>query len=46
MTGPEHYLEAERLITLARVARPDDLYGAYVETQSGGRPSKPERGNG
>ena len=33
-SGPEHYEEAERLITMARTTRPDDLYGGYTETQA------------
>ena len=33
MTGPEHYLEAERLITLAREGR-NALYGAWPGTQA------------
>jgi hypothetical protein len=34
VTGPEHYREAERLITVARKADRDDLYGQYTETQA------------
>jgi hypothetical protein len=33
MTGQEHYLEAERLITLAREGR-NALYGAWPGTQA------------
>ena len=33
-SGQDHYEEAERLITMARWARPDDLYGGCTETQA------------
>jgi hypothetical protein len=34
MTGPEHHLEAERLIAMARESRHADLYGHHADTQS------------
>ena len=33
-SGQKHNEEAERLITMARWARPDDSYGGYTETQA------------
>jgi hypothetical protein len=34
MTGPEHYLEAERLIAMARESHHADLYGHESDAQS------------
>jgi hypothetical protein len=34
MTGPEHYLEAERLIAMARESHHADLYGNYTDAQA------------
>jgi hypothetical protein len=34
MTGPEHYLEAERLIAMARESHHADLYGHYTDAQA------------
>ncbi len=34
MTGPEHHLEAERLIAMARESHHADLYGRHTDTQS------------
>ncbi len=34
MTGSEHYLEAERLIAMARESHHADLYGHYTDAQA------------